>query len=131
VSDLAFVVGLCIAAIGTVGSLVPSSLDWIARHSMTSGAFYAAAAIRVVFGLLLLSVASASRAPRALRALGWAILLAGIATALTGFVGIERAQLIIESWMQRGSGVVRLTGLLIVALGGFVAYSCAPRRRAD
>ena len=36
----------------------------------------------------------------------------------------------IEWWLQQGSSVLRLTGVLVLALGGFVAYACAPIRRA-
>ena len=43
-----------------------------------------------------------------------------------GLLGIERARAIIEWWLQQGSGVVRLTGVLVLALGGFVAFACAP-----
>ena len=128
--NLAFVVGLCIVTVGAVGILVPSGLVWIAQHSVTSGAFYVIATVRVAFGLVLISVASVSRAPKTLRVLGYLILIAGITTALTGLVAIERARAIIEWWLQQGSGVVRLTGVLVLALGGFVAYACAPARRA-
>jgi hypothetical protein len=130
VKTLAFVFGLCILAVGAVGILVPSSLVWIAQHFVTSGPFYVIAAVRVAFGLVLISAASASRAPKALRVLGWVILIAGITTALTGLLAIGRARASIEWWLQQGSGVVRLTGVLLLALGGFVAYACAPARRA-
>ena len=127
---LAFVFGLCISAVGAVGILVPSGLVWIAQHSVTSGAFYVIATARVAFGLVRILVASASRAPKTLRVLGYLILISGITTALTGLLAIERARAIIEWWLQQGSGVVRLTGVLVLALGGFVAYACAPVRRA-
>jgi hypothetical protein len=130
VKNLAFVVALLILAVGAVGILVPSDLVWIAQHSVTSGAFYVIATVRVAFGLVLISVASVSRAPKTLRVLGYVILLAGITTALTGLVAIERARAIIEWWLQQGSGVGRLTAVLVLALGGFVAYACAPARRA-
>jgi hypothetical protein len=130
VKDLAFVVALLIMAVGAVGILVPSGLVWIAQHSVTSGAFYVIATVRIAFGLVLISVASGSRTPKTLRVLGYFILIAGIATALTGLVAIERARAIIEWWLQHGSGVVRLTGVLVLALGGFIAYACAPARRA-
>jgi hypothetical protein len=130
VKNLAFVFGLCIVTVGSVGILAPSSLVWIARHSVTSGAFYLIATVRVAVGLVLISVASASRAPKALRVLGYAILIAGITTALTGLLAIERARAIIDWWSQQESGVVRLTGVLVLAFGGFVAYACAPARRA-
>ncbi len=125
---LAFVFGLCIIAFGAVGILAPSGLVWIAQHFVTSGAFYVAAAVRVAFGLVLISVASASRAPKALRVLGYVVFISGIATALMGLVGMGRARAIIEWWLHQGSGVVRLTGTLVLALGGFVAYACAPAR---
>jgi hypothetical protein len=130
VKTLAFGVALVIMAIGTVGILVPSGLVWIAQHSLTSGAFYVIATIRVAFGLILISVASASRAPKTLRILGYLILISGVTTALTGLVAIERARVIIEWWSQQGPSVLRLTGVPVLALGGFVAYACAPVRRA-
>jgi hypothetical protein len=128
--NLAFVVGLCIVTVGSVGILAPSGLVWIAQHSVTSGAFYLIAMVRVAFGLVLISAASASRAPKAVRVLGYVILIAGITTALTGLLAIGRARDIIDWWWQLGSGVVRLTGVLVLALGGFIAYACAPARRA-
>jgi hypothetical protein len=130
VKTLAFVIGLCIAAVGVGGMLAPSSLLWIAQHSVTPGAFYLIAAVRVLFGLVLISAASASRAPRTLRIVGYVIVVAGLATALTGLVGIERARTIIDWWLQQGAGIIRLTSVVLVALGGFVAYACVPVRRA-
>ena len=127
---LAFTIGLCITTIGAIGMFAPSGLVWIAKHSGTSSAFYLIAAVRIAFGAVLISVASASRAPRGLRLMGYIILLAGIATGLTGLVGIERARAIIDWWLQQGSGVIRVTSVLLLALGGYVAYACAPVRRA-
>jgi uncharacterized membrane protein YidH (DUF202 family) len=122
------VFGLGIMAVGTVGILVPPGLVWIARQVLASGAlaFYVIAAVRVSFGLVLISVAPASRAPRALRVLGSAIVILGITTALTGLLRIGRARAAIESWVHQESGVLRLTSGLILVLGGFVAYACAP-----
>ena len=127
---LAFAFGLCIATVGAAAIVAPSSLVWIAHQFVTPGAFYVVAAVRIGFGLALISVAADSRAPRALRVLGYVILLAGITTALSGLLEIERARTIIDDWLQLGPGVVRLTGVVIAALGGFVAYACAPARRA-
>ena len=127
---LAFVIGLLIGAVGVVGIIAPSGLVWIAEHSVTSGAFYVIATVRVAFGFVLISVASVSRAPKTLRVLGYIILILGITTALTGLVAIDRAHTIIEWWLRQGSGIVRLTGIPVLALGGFVAYACAPARRA-
>ena len=129
---LAFVFGLSISAVGTVGILAPSGLVWLAQAFVSSGglAFYVIAAVRIAFGLILISVASASRAPKTLRVVGYLILIAGITTALTGLVAIERARAGIEWWLQQGTGVGRLTGVLVLAFGAFVAYACVPARRA-
>ena len=124
---LAFVIGLCIMAVGAVGILAPSGLVWIARHSITPVDLYVIAVVRISFGVLLLSVASVSRAPQTLRVVAFIPLVAGIATP---FVGVECAPVIIEWWAQQGSGVVRVTAVLVLALGGFFAYACAPARRA-
>jgi hypothetical protein len=126
----AFVIGLFIGAVGAAGMIAPSGLVWIANHFVSPGAFYVIATVRVAFGVVLISVASVSRAPRTLRVLGYLILIAGITTALTGLVAIERARTIIDWWVRQGSGVVRLTGLVVLAVGGFVAYACASARRA-
>jgi hypothetical protein len=127
---LVFVVALLILVVGAVGIVVPSAFVWIAPHFLTSGAFYAIGAVRVAFGLVLISVAAVSRAPKTLRVVGVLVLIAGIATALTGLVAMERARALIEWWLQRGSGALRLTGALVLAIGGFLAYLCAPARRA-
>jgi len=128
VKTLAFVIGLCIVAVGAVGILAPSGLVWIAQHSVAPVDLYVIAAFRVAFGVLLIAVAPASRAPRTLRVVAFVPLVAGIATPL---VGVERAPAIIEWWSQQGSGVVRLSAIPLLALGGFFAYACAPARRSN
>ncbi len=128
--NVVFVVALLILAGGALGVFVPAGLVWVAEHFVTSGAFYVIAAVRVALGLVLISAASVSRAPKTIRFLGYLALVAGITTALIGLVAMERARAIIDWWLLQGSGLVRLTGVLILALGGFLAYACAPARRA-
>jgi hypothetical protein len=131
VKTLAFAFGLCIATVGAIGMLVPSLLVRIAQQFVAVGAlaFLVLAAVRIAFGLLLVSVAAASLAPRALRIVGFAIATLGVITAITGLAGVAPAQNLIEGWLQRGSGIVRLTALPILLLGGFVSYACAPHER--
>ena len=127
--NLAFIVGLLILAVGLVGALMPFSLVWIAQHFDTSWAFYFIGIVRVAIGCLLISVASGSRAPKMLRVLGYVLVIAGFTAVLAGLVAIEHARAIIERWLQLGSGVVRFTGIVLLTLGGFVAYACVPARR--
>lgn len=125
----AFAAALLILAVGAAGIVVPSGLAWIARHSATTDALYIIGAVRVALGFMLIAVAKTSRAPRALRALGYIILIVGVATALTGMVAIEGGTALIDWWLQQGPGVARLTSALVMVLGCFVAYACAPTRR--
>jgi hypothetical protein len=131
VKTLAFVFGLCIGAVGIVGIFAPSVILWLAQNFTTSGSFYVIASVRIAFGFILISAAKTSRLPRALKILGYVILILGITTAITGLIAIGQAQGAIEWWMQQGSGIVRLTSMILVALGGFVAYACAPARHTS
>jgi len=130
VKALAFVAGLGILAVGEIGLLMPSTLVWIAQRFGTPLQWYAIGAVRVAFGVLLLSVAATSRAPRTLRVVAFIPLLAGLGALATPFVGIERARAILEWWSQLGPGYIRLSALSLLLLGGFIAYACAPARRA-
>jgi hypothetical protein len=130
VKALAFVAGLGMLAVGEIGLLMPSTLVWIAQRFGTPLQWYAIGAVRVAFGVLLLSVAATSRAPRTLRVVAFIPLLAGLGALATPFVGIERARAILEWWSQLGPGYVRLSALSLLLLGGFIAYACAPARRA-
>lgn len=127
VKTLALVIALCILVVAIVGILAPSSIVWLAQRALAPAALYAVAGIRLALAIVLISAAPASRAPRTLRALAGILLVAAIATQI---VGVERAPAIIEWWTQLGLGVVRLTGILLLAFGAFVAYACAPARRA-
>jgi hypothetical protein len=129
VKTLAFVLGLCISAVGLFGILVPSGLLWLARIFVSSGAvgFYVIAAVRVAFGLILISVASASRVPGGVRILGYAILLLGITTALLGLVAPKQSRAEIEWWLHQSPGIWRLSWALVLVLGSFVGYACTPR----
>jgi len=129
---LAFVMGLSIAGVGATGIAAPAVLFWIAQRFVGSGAlaYSVLAAVRICFGAILISAAPTSRAPRALRILGWAIVALGVTTALTALLGVDQASAAIAGWMQRGAGAARVTAVPILALGSFVAYACAPRARA-
>ncbi len=129
--SFALALGLGIMAVGILGALEPPALASIARRFVGSGAFgfYVIALIRISFGLVLVSVASASRAPKSLRVIGYIIVIAGVTTALTGMTAIERAHASIDWWLRQGSSAIRGTGVLLLALGGFVVYALAPRRR--
>jgi archaellum biogenesis protein FlaJ (TadC family) len=94
-------------AFGILCIVMPAGPIWLAQHAVTPGKLCIIATIRVAFGLVLISVAPACRAPKTLRVLGYLILVAGVTTALMGLVAIERARAVIEWWCQQGTGRVR------------------------
>ena len=123
---LAFAFAVCISAVGVVGFLVPSFLVRIAEQFDRAGAFYLIAAVRIAFGVVLISAASASRLPRTLRGLGSALVFFGILSAFAGLLALGQARSAIEWWTGLGSGIVRLTAVPVIAVGSFIAYACAP-----
>ena len=127
---LAFIFGLLIAAFAAAGLIAPSGLNWIAEHAVTPRVFYFGAVVRIAMGLVLISAASASREPKAIRVLGYIILIAGIVTAFVGLLAIDRAHAIIAWWLKQGADGIRLTAFPMLVMGGFVAWACAPVRRA-
>ena len=122
---LAFAFGLVITAIGIVGMANPTLLLDATRFAQTSVGLYIVAAIRVVFGFVLIAAAAASRAPRTLRILGAFIVVAGI---ITPFFGVERTRAFVEWWSAQGTAFMRTWTALAVIFGLFTIYAVTPRR---
>jgi len=114
-------------AIGMVGVAAPHGLLAVVRSILTPRGLYLVAAVRIVFGVILVLVAPSSRAPRVLRLLGLIMLVAGLTTPL---FGVDRARAMLDWWSARGPGFMRLWAGLAVAVGAFVVYAVAPRGRA-
>src|SRR4030095_253368 len=96
---LAMALGLMVAAIGVLGIASRSTLLEFGRALQTTNALYIVAAVRVMFGGILLWVASTSRTPRILRVLGIIIIIAGVSTP---FFGVDRSRAMFE-WSTQGS----------------------------
>jgi hypothetical protein len=124
---LALLVGLFIVAIGMCSVAAPHGLLTAVRFVLTPRGLYLVAAVRVVFGVILVLVAPSSRAPRVLRLLGFIMLVAGLTTP---FVGVDRARAVLDWWSAQDPAFMRLWAGLAVALGAYVVYAVAPRRRA-
>ena len=124
---IASAMAIIIAAVGALGVASPSALLELARPLLTPGALYVVAAVRIVFGLLLLLVASSSRMPRTVRVLGFMIIVAGV---LTPFFGVERSQAVFNWWSAQPSSFMRAWAGLAVVFGCFVIYALRPRAQA-
>ena len=124
---LALLVGLFIVAIGMGGIAAPHGLLTAVRFVLTPLGLYLVAALRIVFGVVLILAAPSARAPKVLRLLGFIILVAGLTTP---FFGVDRARAMLDWWAARGPAFMRLWAGFAVALGAFVVYAVAPRRHA-
>jgi uncharacterized membrane protein YidH (DUF202 family) len=119
--------GLIIAAIGVVGVAAPSVLLEFGRSLQTTNILYVIAAVRVIFGAILLWVAPSSRTPRILRVLGVFIIIAGVFTPL---FGVERSRALFEWWQTQGYFFTRAWATVAVAFGLFIVYAVASPRRS-
>lgn len=116
---LATVMALLIAAIGVVGVAFPPALLEFGQSLQTPSALLVAAAIRIIFGSVLVWVASASRMPRTLRVIGFLMIVGGI---LTPVFGVERFQAILNWFSSQGPVLMRAWASVAVIFGLFVAY---------
>lgn len=128
-SSMAWVaMALCVvlAGLGAIGVVSPDALLGIARRFQTPSGLYAGAVIRLVLGGTLFLAAPASRAPRAIRAIGIVIVVAGL---VTPFFGLERFRGILEWWPAQGTVFMRVWAGVVLAFGCLLAYTVVPKRR--
>ncbi len=122
----ALVIGLGIMAQGVIGLAFPDAFVGAVTFMQTPPTIYAAAVIRVAFGVVLFRAATESRAPIFLRALGALITIGGL---LTPFFGIRLGEVILDSWSAGGPAVVRAWAAGSLIIGGLIVSAVAPRRR--
>jgi hypothetical protein len=121
------IVGLAVAGLGLIGLVAPSLLLDFGRSLLTESGLYAVAAVRVVIGLLLVFAARNSRMPQTLRVLGSVIIIAGV---LTPLFGVTRSAAMFYWLSLQGTTFVRVIAVVAIAIGAFVVYAIAPRRRS-
>ena len=112
--------------VGVVGLVSPDSLTMARRlYFATPAALYAACAVRVAMGLVVILCASVSRAPKTLRVLGAIMCLQALsATAL----GPDRARTVLEFEAMQSSALLRLGAAVALATGGFIVFAISGRR---
>src|SRR3954447_4723926 len=99
----ALMLALLIIVVSLVGIVATDSAMTIRRlYFSTPARFYAAGAVRLAMGLVLILAASNSRWPRTLRALGAVMCLQVIAA---NFFGIERARAVMEWEAMQGTAL--------------------------
>lgn len=123
---LATVMSLAIAGLGVLGVVAPTVLFDFGRSLLTPPALYWVAAVRIVFGAMLILVATESRMPRTLRVIGILIVVAGL---LTPLFGTERLGEVLAWFSGQAPFHVRIVALVPFVIGLFIVYAINSHRR--
>ena len=125
----ALLLALFIIVVSLVGIVATDSAMTLRRlYFATPGRFYAAGAVRVTMGLVLILAASSSRWPGIVRALGAVMCLQAFAANL---FGIERARAIMEWEAMQGTALLRVGAVVALASGVFVAFAFTKRQSGE
>jgi hypothetical protein len=123
----ALLVALFASVVGIVGLVSPDSVTTVRRlYFATPVGLYAAGAVRVAMGLVVILSAPGSRAPKTLRALGAVVCMQGLAATL---FGPDRARAILEFEVMQGTALLRVGAAVALATWGFVAFAVTGHRR--
>jgi hypothetical protein len=120
---VAFVLSLIVGVLGAVGILWPRRLLSLAGQFQRPGGLYAAAILRIVFGVVLLLTAPASRSSEVVRIVGVIIFVSGLITPL---LGLDRFRRILNWWSSRPPLFQRAWAGFALVFGLLLAYAVAP-----
>jgi len=123
---IAMLMAALIAMFGVLGVLAPSTFLNFSRPLLNPAALYVIAAVRIIFGALLLWVASESRMPKTVRVIGVVIVIAGLVTPL---FGVERSEAVLNWWSSQDALLVRAAAAVLTIFGAFVVYVLTKGRR--
>jgi hypothetical protein len=117
----ALAVALFTVMIGIGGLISPESGTEIRRlYFATPVRLYAAGAVRVAMGLVVILAAAASRAPKSLRVLGALMCMQGLAATL---MGPAHARAVLEWEATQGTALLRVGAAVALAAGLFLAFA--------
>jgi hypothetical protein len=126
VRSAALLVAIFTILVGLAGLISPESLTTVRRlYFATPVGLYAAGAVRVAMGLVMILCAPASRAPKTLRALGAVMCMQGLAATL---LGPDRARAVLEWETMQGTAILRVGAAVALAAGGFMAFAVSGYR---
>ena len=122
---LAGAFGCFVSALGILALARPETILEATNLASTSVGLYVGAAMRIVFGSLLVGAARASRMPRTIGTLGALMILGGVALP---FIGVDRIGAIVGWWSAQGPALMRTWAVVAVAFGAFIVFAVTPRR---
>jgi len=122
----ALLVAVFTIVVGIVGIVSPDSVTMVRRqYFATPVGLYVAVALRIAMGLVVILVASTSRAPKTLRTLGAVMCMQALAAM---FFGPDRARAVLEWETLQGTALLRVGAAVALAAGGFMAFAVIGRR---
>jgi hypothetical protein len=126
VRSAAWLVAVFTIIVGLVGLIDPESVTTVRRlYFATPVGLYAAGALRVAMGLVLIVCAPTSRAPKTLRALGAVMCMQALAATL---LGSDRARAVLEWETMQGTALLRVGAAVALATGCFLAFAVSGYR---
>ena len=122
----ALLVALFTIGVGVGGLIWPERGTELRRlYLATPVRLYTAGAIRVAMGLVVILSATASRAPKTLRALGAAMCVQGLSATV---MGPDHARAVMEWETMQGAALLRVGAAVALAAGGFLAFAVISTR---
>jgi hypothetical protein len=125
---LAFIISLCVAALGAVGIISPMSFLTFIRRFASPSWLTAVGALRVVMGVSLYFSSLVSRLSKFIRYLGMITFVSGL---ITPFFGVERTRRLISWWSHRGAEFLRIWAVAALGMGLLLAWALAPWFRRE
>ena len=104
---------------GLIGIFSPVTLIGLVNRFKNTAGLYIGAVVRIGLGVVFWLVAPSSKAPLVFQILGIASILAGI---LLPVLGTERITKVLDWWTSLGDMFVRGWGLVVILVGGLLAY---------
>ncbi len=113
-------IGIVIVVMGITFLLSPKKLKHFMAFLGQGKRLYGVGILRLLFGVILLLAASQCRLVGVILTLGILILIGGI---LIFVLGLERVKSMLNWWNKRSPLILRLMGLIALALGALLLYS--------
>ena len=122
----ALLVAVFTIIVGLMGLISPDSLTTARRlYFATPLGLYAAGAVRLAMGLVVILYAPASRAPQTLRALGAVMCMQALAATI---LGPDRARVVLEWETMQGNALLRVGAAVALVTGCFLAFAVSGHR---
>lgn len=122
---VSWLVAIFVIAVGVVAIAAPDFVLGLRSLVATQIGLLVVAAFRVAVGVALIMTAPTARWPKALQVSGAVVLLAGLATPL---FGVERTRVVVDWEAAQGPTLMRVAGVILLAIGGFLAAALSPRK---